>query len=249
MTPRTNQALRALAWTVSKTVFKTVTLLLALMVGAAAPAWAHSPIEGMNSFYGGVLHPMLVPAHLVVLLALGLLLGGQAERPARIGAAVWLASVLCGLFLLTWLGGQALTQALMPVLLMAAAVLGLLVAAAWRVPTALLAALALAVGLGLALDSDPELGNASERSLALAGTALGAVLVLAAGLLLAEVGAQRGWQRIAVRVLGSWIAASAIMVSALSLVGTGDQAGSVVAGQDPAAASMPGLRSAAEKTP
>jgi urease accessory protein len=184
-------------------------------LACAAPAWAHSPIEGLGNFYGGVLHPVLVPAHFVLLLALGLLLGGQGERPARLAVVAWLVAVGLGLVVLALVGGWTTT----PMLLAVAALLGMMVAAAWRLPTALLVVLAAAVGLGLALDSDPELESALDRHLAMAGTALGAVLVTAAGLLIAESSARRNWQRIGVRVLGSWIAASAIMVTALGLVG------------------------------
>jgi urease accessory protein len=217
---------------------KTV-VVVALSIGLTGPAWAHSPIEGMSSFYGGVLHPMLVPAHLVVLLALGLLLGTQAERPARIGAAAWLLALVIGLLVLTGSAGLTTT----PALLAGAAVLGALVAAGWRLPTWLLWPLALAVGLGLALDSDPELAETQDRLLALAGTALGAVLVAAAGMLIADYGLQRGWQRIAVRVLGSWIAASAIMVSALGLVTAAESGSSALAASpsDFAPATLPPL--------
>ena len=184
-------------------------------LAAAGPAFAHSPIEGLSSFYGGVLHPMLVPAHLVVLLALGLLLGGQAERATRLGAAAFLLALVAGLGLLA--AGVGLSAA--AGLMVAAAVLGVMVAARLQLPGPLLALLAAALGLALALDSDPELADTNERWLALTGTGLGAVLVAAAGMAVAEYGSRRAWQAIAVRVLGSWIAASAVMVSALALLG------------------------------
>jgi urease accessory protein len=55
---------------------------------AAAPGWAlaHSPIPGIASFYSGVLHPFVVPAQLMALLALGLLFGQRGL--ARLGPAV-----------------------------------------------------------------------------------------------------------------------------------------------------------------
>ena len=42
---------------------------------SAAPAQAHVPIEGVGGFYGGLLHPILVPAHALALLALGIFIG------------------------------------------------------------------------------------------------------------------------------------------------------------------------------
>jgi len=48
------------------------------------------------------------------------------------------------------------------------------------------------------------------------GTALGAVVALAYATFLANY-ARKPWQRIGVRVVGSWIAASAILVLALTV--------------------------------
>ncbi len=191
----------------------------ALGLSPAGTVWAHSPIEGLSSFYGGVLHPMLVPAHLVVLLALGLLLGSQAERAAKPAVGLFLLGLVLGL---AWLVAREGVSAA-PVLMAAAAVLGVLVAVRLQLPGLLLALVALAVGLSLSLDSDPGVADSSERWLALAGTGLGAALVTAAGLFIAEIGSRRAWQGIAVRVLGSWIAASAVMVSALAMLGPAPQ--------------------------
>ena len=77
--------------------------------------------------------------------------------------------------------------------------------------------LAAATGRRSALDSPPEAISLRDANLTLIGTALGAH---------AAVGADRGdrraahraWQRIGARILGSWIAASAILVLALLLV-------------------------------
>jgi len=78
--------------------------------------------------------------------------------------------------------------------------------------------LAGAVGLAVALDSPPETISLRDANLALLGTAIGAVLVLLAVLQVATR-LTRGWQRIGARIVGSWIAATAILVLALRLVG------------------------------
>jgi hypothetical protein len=78
--------------------------------------------------------------------------------------------------------------------------------------------LAAVVGLALALDSPPEAISVRDANLALLGTATGAVLVLVA-LVQMTSRLTRAWQRIGARVLGSWIAACAILVLALRLVG------------------------------
>jgi urease accessory protein len=72
-------------------------------------------------------------------------------------------------------------------------------------------------GLAIALDSPPDTISVSEANLMLAGTACGASLLLIA---IAETATRmtRPWQRIGLRVLASWIAASATLVLALRLL-------------------------------
>lgn len=52
-----------------------VGLAIVLLAATACPAAAHSPIKGVGTFYSGLLHPALVPAHLLALIAVGLLIG------------------------------------------------------------------------------------------------------------------------------------------------------------------------------
>lgn len=188
--------------------------LLAAGLSLPGVALAHSPIAGLNHFYNGVLHPALVPAHVLVTLALGLLCAQQAAPTARRLLAAFLSGLTLGLATLAlWPAPASGSQAL----LAGAAVLGLLVAmgappAAWRVQSALAALL----GWCLGLDSAPELLPFTlDWGLMLAGQAVGAGLLLSASMLLASRLQQQGWQRVARRVIGSWIAASAVMVLAL----------------------------------
>jgi len=46
---------------------------------------AHAPFIGVDGFYGGLLHPLLVPAHAMALLALGLLIAGAAGSRKEAG--------------------------------------------------------------------------------------------------------------------------------------------------------------------
>jgi hypothetical protein len=75
----------------------------------------------------------------------------------------------------------------------------------------LLAAIAGAV---LALDSPPQAVRIAEAYATLAGTAVGACAMLVVVAALAGH-ANADWQRLGVRILGSWIAASAILVLAV----------------------------------
>jgi urease accessory protein len=164
-----------------------------------------------DAFAGGFLNPLTVPAHLVALLGLGLFVGGRRG----VGAPTPLISFAAGLA--GGLAAIALGVSQMPaidVLLAATVVSGLLVALAIALPDALRAGLALIIGTTLGLDSPPQAISLASATTALVGTGLSACLALA----LVAAGARtcvRDWQRIGLRILGSWIAASAILVLAL----------------------------------
>ena len=49
----------------------------------AQPAMAHPPPLGIGGFAGGLLHPLFVPAHLLAVLALGMLIGQQPAGRRR----------------------------------------------------------------------------------------------------------------------------------------------------------------------
>jgi urease accessory protein len=180
---------------------------------APEAALAHAPIKGIGTFYNGVLHPVLVPAHLLMIFGLGLLMGQhapQASRFAWFGFVVAFWAGLAG----AWLG-YSIPNVVLLALAMSA---GLLVALERVGHLGITFALAAAAGLCLGLDSAPEAIAESERWLALIGTATGGVLLtsyvggFAAGLV-------RPWQRIGVRIAGSWTAAGAGIVLALALAG------------------------------
>jgi hypothetical protein len=101
-------------------------------------------------------------------------------------------------------------------LLAIAALGGVIVALAFRTPLWLRAMLALATGGAVALNSPPY-ALTIPAAIAMqigAGAAAVAALGLVTGV---AMRAERRWQRIGVRIVGSWIAASAILVLALRL--------------------------------
>jgi urease accessory protein len=77
----------------------------------------------------------------------------------------------------------------------------------------LLAAIA---GAALALDSPPQTVTITEAYATLGGTALGACAMLVVVAAIAAH-ANADWQRLGLRIVGSWIAASAILVLAVQL--------------------------------
>lgn len=177
-----------------------------------AIARAHSPMQGIGEFYGGILHPLLVPAHVLALTLLALWAGQsglEALRRCHLGflPALGLGLVLAGL-------GVGTASKLEPALLLASVLAGLLVVLQWRPPLPIFYAAGAWVGLLLGLDSAPEQLAPGPAAASLLGTGLGAFACL---LLLADLSerARRHWQRVALRVLGSWGTASATLVLAL----------------------------------
>ncbi len=174
------------------------------------PASAQT-IEWLGGFYGGLLHPVRTPTHGLALLGLGLLIGQQPADQRRLPQLLFVLALAGGLL------GLALAVGETPagdVLLVGAALSGALVAAAFRLPFVVLGPLALAIGAAIGLDSPPEVISVEEAVVMLIGTGLGATIGLA---LVVEVAARmaRDWQRIGVRVLGSWTAASALLAIAV----------------------------------
>ncbi len=184
---------------------------LVLVLAWTQTARAHSPIVGVGGFYGGLLHPLLVPAHALSLLALGLFIGRQESR--RGPTIIFAAALIAGL------GAVALAVGPTPageILLADTAVVGALVALAFVPPRPVGWLAAAVTGAALGLDSPPEEISIELATIVLIGTGLGACMALALVIGLTSY-LRRDWQRLAVRIIGSWIAASAMLVLAVRL--------------------------------
>jgi hypothetical protein len=189
----------------------------------SASALAHSPIPGIGIFYSGALHPFISPAHLVALLALGLAIGQRGQRGAADLAllkppllALLAATVAALAITLAGMFGDPDTDR---VLLVLAASTGLAVAAAWGLPPALLMTVAAAVAVAVLIASAPTGVEAAARRTSLIGTSAVTVFLVSYVAVMVAV-AQRAWLHVAVRVLGSWLAAAALLVLALSFAPT-----------------------------
>jgi urease accessory protein len=182
-------------------------------LSTVAPAAAHPALQGVTGFSGGLLHPLLVPSHLIAAVGLGLLIGQQAPHGARAAPVGYIAAVIAGLAAVALAYVPAIAE---ETLLGCAALSGLLAALARPLPQVMVVALAAATGLSLALDSPPDATSLAAGNRALLGTAVGAGILL---VLVSEAASllKRHWQRIGLRIAGSWIAASAILVLALRL--------------------------------
>jgi hypothetical protein len=194
---------------------KTPPAALAILWAAAATflVLALAPVPGLIRFQAGLLHPLLVPTHALALAALGLFFGRQAQRARTAGILTFAAGLIGGIGAIT---AAFVFTAGTWVLLATAGAAGLLVAAGLPTPIPLAAGLAACGGLALAFNSVPDEISTTATLAALAGTAIAASLAVT--LLAASVAhAERDWLRIGIRIAGSWIAASAILVLALRL--------------------------------
>ena len=184
--------------------------LCALSQGAAA----HGSVQGLGNFFSGLAHPLLEPAHLICLIALGLLIGQRGLAATRPAAQSFIAGSVTGL-VLAGLGWPQDTDA---PLLVAAAAVGLAVVTALPVPRGVCALAASLIGLAIGLGSSPEGVSGSARVVMMIGTAVGVcVWMFNVVGLVHEL--ERPWLKVGVRVVGSWITASAVLVMALWIGG------------------------------
>src|SRR6516165_4061827 len=136
-------------------------------------ACAHPAFAGATGFYGGLLHPLFVPAHAIAVLSLGLLIGQQLPHgrwPVALAYAAGLG-----------IGFAAMISAFAPrfsaeALLAITAIVGALVALARAVPWPTICVLALAAGIALALDSSPGGISVRDANVIIVGTFCGALI-------------------------------------------------------------------------
>ena len=186
--------------------------LLGLFFLAAGDAAGHVVAPG-TPLSAALHHPAFVPIHALAFIGAGLWAGQQSGRTGWIWIAALFASVVLGIALgkLMWLPSWR-----SPALFVGIVVLGLAAALSWRPPVLLGVAVLGVAGLYQGVvGSIPEFmggsGHSAPPDIAVAALVLS---VLAREL---SARAQRaGWARIVVRVAGSWIAATGILLTAFT---------------------------------
>jgi len=192
----------------------------AALLASAESADAHIVASRLGDFYAGALHPLTDLQDLIPWAALGLLAGSLGAGKGRWLVLVFPLGLLAGLVLGLAFGvgsGGPVAEAGMIV------TLGLLLATEMRIPTAFLGVIAF--GLALMRGAANWGGVVPETNglLFAAGLAVAgyAAITLVMGLTLAFGGADAGppiaWRRIAIRALGSWIAAIGLMMGGFAL--------------------------------
>jgi hydrogenase/urease accessory protein HupE len=182
---------------------------VALCVGVLlrpSDAAAHLVTTGMGPVYDGIGHLLLTPEDLVPVLTLALFAGLRGAAPGRramfLLPVAWLAGGLIGL--------RVSATPAFPVPAASFMILGTLVAADLRLPANGVAVLAVVLGLVHGFLNGTALRQGAG-GLGLLGI-MAALFVLVALASAFVVSLERPWTRIAVRVAGSWVAASGLLL-------------------------------------
>lgn len=195
-------------------------MLLALVPGAAA---AHLVSIRFGVFYSGLLHPLTAPVHLVPWLALGLLGGFQERDALRAVLAAFPLAVFAGAVFGTLAGGGLPEQnAVSSLNLVSILVLGGLAALGARLDRPWFIGLVVVTGTSHGF-ANAAAGLAGMQALLyVGGVALAAYLVVTLVTAAAYAMVREAhWARIAVRALGSWIAAIGLLFGTSVLLGRG----------------------------
>jgi urease accessory protein len=194
--------------TINKIFFAASLAFLIEMLSPAA-ASAH-PIKGVGDFYAGMLHPLTALEFLLPWIAFSLFAGQQGRRAALLTLAIFPLALVSGAALAmtvpspTWL--PAINLVIIPIL-------GLTVALAITCSSTVVVILVAVVGLLHGLANGSEITASMSPWRFIPGLAAAAIFVLAYGIGLVH-SLEKPWTRIAVRVVGSWIAAAGIMICA-----------------------------------
>ena len=185
-----------------------VAVTAAALVGFAPAAEAHLVSTRFGELYSGMLHPLTTLQHLVPWLAVGLLGGLQRPDTGRWALLAFPLSVLVGIVLAALAPGFGVAEDLN---VLSFVVLGGLIALAFRLgPLPLLSVISL-FGISHGYSNAAELSGFPWVLYAI-GVAFSAyaLVALSAGGAQALASGPR-WGTIAVRAIGSWIAAAGVM--------------------------------------
>lgn len=184
-----------------------VLVVLAVML-SPSPAAAHLNATGMGPIYDGLMHFVTSPEDLVPVVALALYAGlrgaGYGRETLFVLPGAWLLGGLLGLAAAATTGSTALSAIWF-------LLLGGLLAANVKLSLRATAALVALVGLCHGYVNGSGMGSSGFAGVALVGL-VGAVFVVVALAAAFVVRLRADWGRIAVRVAGSWIAASGLLL-------------------------------------
>jgi len=184
------------------------------LLAISAHAHAHTAVKGAGDFYAGLLHPVTALEHILPFVTLGLLAGQQGAK-AQGAVLVFALTLMLGAALALWV--PALPYVAL-INILSAVLLGILVAAAWRLPLVLLYGITVLFGLSHGFANGTAISEGLKPYLFIPGVGLAGLLAAAYGMIMTDflLRQKANWMHIAVRVAGSWIAAIGILVLATS---------------------------------
>lgn len=187
------------------------------LIASATSAHAHIIGARLGDFYAGAAHPLTDLADLILWFALALLAGSLGPSAARPILLLFPLGLVAGLgvgaeTISARAGGLAAAGTLV--------LLGLLLAAGLRIHRNLLCVIAFGAAAMRGASNAGGMGPETNRLLfafgiAVAGYAVIALVAAATVALRGEEADARSWRRIAIRALGSWIAAIGLMMGGL----------------------------------
>ena len=187
---------------------RSITLAIAL-VSLLLPvrAEAHLPTIGLGPVYDGIFHLLLSPEDLIPAIALALLAGqrgaGSSRRVLWVLPVAWLAGGLTGMFIGTARGSALICFSFL--------LLGGLIAANAKISVLLTTALAAILGFFHGYLNGSGIKRFNDGAYSLLGLAL-AVFVVVALFTSFVIPLRQQCALIVVRVAGSWIAASGLLM-------------------------------------
>jgi hydrogenase/urease accessory protein HupE len=200
----------------SPAALPTCFIVVLVVTLCAAPAQAHLNSTGMGPIYDGLTHFLLTPEDLVSALGLALLAGlrgaAYGRRASLILPVAWLAGSLFGLTAAAATGSAVLSSFWF-------LLLGGLVIADAKLSLRAMTVLAALLGLVHGYLNGTGMGVSGFAVVAVLGLTSGVfVLIVLASAFVVQL--QAHWTRIAVRVAGSWIAASGLLMLGWSFRGS-----------------------------
>ncbi|RFB88441.1 hypothetical protein B5K11_23370 [Rhizobium leguminosarum bv. trifolii] len=178
------------------------------ILASPADAGAHLVNTGLGPVYDGVAHFAMSPEVILPIIALGILAGLRGLAHARTSVVILPTAWVIFGFVGMLLGPLAVSPAYesLPLLM-----LGGLAAADIRMPTWCMALLAILLGAFEGYNFGSAYFATGDGPAAVVGSA-GLVFVLIALVSAAVLKTKWNWTRIAMRVLGSWTAASGMLL-------------------------------------
>jgi len=191
----------------------------AMLLAQANAAEAHIIAARLGDFYMGALHPFTDLQDVILWTATGVLAGSLGAAKGRWLILLFPFGLLVGLLLGRIFG--ATSTALLDTAMML--VLGLMLAAATRIPTSLLCAIAFGLAVMRGAANGAGSGPDTDWLLVAAGLACVGYTVITLTMALTvvfrrtESDGSASWRTIAIRALGGWITAIGLMMTSLAL--------------------------------